>query len=135
MGLAPNGGLYIPTEIPSLPANWETEWANLSFPELSLAVLSLFVPTDSIPTADLKDIIDRSYATFRSEEVTPLRQTAANEYVLELWHGPTWAFKDVALQFVGNVFAYLLERANKGKSEEEHEHLTVLGATSGDTGS
>lgn len=83
----------------------------------------------------MKDIIDRSYATFRSEQVTPLRQTGDNEYVLELWHGPTWAFKDVALQFVGNVFAYLLERANAGKPTAEQEHLTVLGATSGDTGS
>lgn len=93
------------------------------------------MPTDSIPSADLKDIIDRSYATFRTEEVTPLRKTGDNEYVLELWHGPTWAFKDVALQFVGNVFAYLLERANKGKPAAEAEKLTVLGATSGDTGS
>jgi threonine synthase len=131
-GLAPNGGLYIPTEIPTLPANWETEWEGLSFPELSHRILSLFVPEDSIPSADLKDIIDRSYATFRVPEVTPLRQTAEGEYVLELWHGPTWAFKDVALQFVGNVFAYLLGKRNAAGA---NEHLTVLGATSGDTGS
>lgn len=134
-GLAPNGGLYIPTEIPSLPADWETAWAGLSFAELSHRILSLFIPEASIPPADLKDIIDRSYATFRTEDVTPLRKVGDNEYVLELWHGPTWAFKDVALQFVGNVFAYLLERANKGKGEEDKEQLTVLGATSGDTGS
>ncbi|TXT13737.1 hypothetical protein VHUM_01104 [Vanrija humicola] len=131
-GLAPNGGLYIPTEIPSLPADWETAWANLSFAELSHAILSLFIPVDSIPSADLKDIIDRSYATFRSEAVTPLRKTADGEYTLELWHGPTWAFKDVALQFVGNVFAYLLEKRNAAGANEQ---LTVLGATSGDTGS
>lgn len=135
MGLAPNGGLYIPTAIPSLPADWQTAWEGLSFPELSHKILSLFIPTDSIPAADLKDIIDRSYATFRTPEVTPLRKVADGEYVLELWHGPTWAFKDVALQFVGNVFAYLLERANKGKQDSEKEQLTVLGATSGDTGS
>jgi len=54
---------------------------------------------------------------------------------MELWHGPTWAFKDVALQFLGNVFAYFLERRNKDKKEEEKETLTVVGATSGDTGS
>jgi threonine synthase len=53
---------------------------------------------------------------------------------MELWHGPTWAFKDVALQFLGNVFAYFLERRNQGKPEEEKEQLTVVGATSGDTG-
>ncbi|KAL1411192.1 threonine synthase [Vanrija albida] len=131
-GLAPKGGLYIPTEIPTLPADWETAWSKLSFAELSHAVLSLFIPTDSIPSADLKDIIDRSYATFRSDAVTPLRKTAEGEYTLELWHGPTWAFKDVALQFVGNVFAYLLEKRNAAGAGEQ---LTVLGATSGDTGS
>lgn len=134
-GLAPNGGLYIPTEVPKLPEDWETKWAKLSFPELSYEILSLFIPTDSIPSADLKDIIDRSYSTFRDPKVTPLRQTGDNEYVLELWHGPTWAFKDVALQFVGNVFAYLLEKRNAELGEGEKEHLTVLGATSGDTGS
>ncbi|ORY25744.1 threonine synthase [Naematelia encephala] len=135
-GLAPNGGLYIPTHIPSLPPNWQTEWANLSFPELSHAILSLFIPSSAeaggIPSADLKAIIDASYATFRHPSTTPLRQTGPDEYVLELWHGPTWAFKDVALQFLGNVFAYLLERRNKHGANEE---LTVLGATSGDTGS
>lgn len=79
-------------------------------------------------------IIDKSYSTFRHEVTTPLRQTAEDEYVMELWHGPTWAFKDVALQFLGNVFAYFLERRNQGKKEEEKEQLTVVGATSGDTG-
>lgn len=131
-GLAPNGGLYIPTEIPSLPANWESDWDGLSFAELSHRILSLFIGEESIPSADLKDIIDRSYATFRASDVTPLRKTADGEYVLELWHGPTWAFKDVALQFVGNVFAYLLEKRNAAGANEQ---LTVLGATSGDTGS
>ncbi|KAL7422182.1 threonine synthase [Cryptotrichosporon argae] len=134
-GLAPNGGLYIPTHVPTLPADWETAWADLSFAELSHVILSLFIPEASIPSADLKDIIDRSYATFRHADVTPLRATGEREYVLELWHGPTWAFKDVALQFLGNVFAYLLEKRNAGKSDDEKEELTVLGATSGDTGS
>jgi len=64
---------------------------------------------------------------------TPLRKTGENEYVMELWHGPTWAFKDVALQFLGETFAYFLGRRNAGKTEGKEE-LTVVGATSGDTG-
>jgi threonine synthase len=123
--------LYIPTHIPSLPSDWQTRWATLSFPELSHEILSLFIPTDIIPPADLKQIIDASYSTFRSPLVTPLRQTGADEYVMELWHGPTWAFKDVALQFLGNLFAYFLGRRNAAGADEE---LTVVGATSGDTG-
>ncbi|WWC61362.1 threonine synthase [Kwoniella dejecticola CBS 10117] len=137
-GLAPNGGLYIPTHIPSLPADWQTKWASLSFPELSREILSLFIPTSVIPSKDLSQIINTAYSTFRSEKTTPLRQTGEKEYVLELWHGPTWAFKDVALQFLGELFRYFLERRN-GKLEkegkEEREELTVVGATSGDTGS
>ena len=129
--------LYIPTHIPQLPSDWQTSWASLSFVELSHRILSLFVPEGVIPPADLKDIIDRSYSTFRHEDVTPIRQTGEKEYVLELWHGPTWAFKDVALQFLGNLFAYFLKRRNEGKGEDDEgrEGLTVVGATSGDTGS
>lgn len=89
------------------------------------------MPRDVIPSDDLKTIIDKSYSTFRDEKRTPLRQTGDNEYVMELWHGPTWAFKDVALQFLGNLFAYFLERRNNAGAEEQ---LTVVGATSGDTG-
>ena len=82
----------------------------------------------------MKDIIDRSYATFRHEQTTPLKQVAEREWVLELWHGPTFAFKDVALQFLGNVFEYCLARRNAGRGSGEREKLTVVGATSGDTG-
>lgn len=96
--------------------------------------MSLFIPASDIPESDLKELINKSYATFRADLTTPLRQTGDKEYVMELWHGPTWAFKDVALQFLGNVFAYFLERRNKDKKEEEKEQLTVVGATSGDTG-
>ncbi|CAD6577702.1 MAG: threonine synthase [Tremellales sp. Tagirdzhanova-0007] len=133
-GLAPNGGLYIPTHIPPLPVDWQSAWSKFTFPQLSQAILSLFIPTSSIPSSDLHSIIEASYSTFRHPQTTPLRQTGENAYVLELWHGPTWAFKDVALQFLGNVFAYLLERRNKGRKDGEKEELTVLGATSGDTG-
>ncbi|GAA6063467.1 hypothetical protein JCM10212_006329 [Sporobolomyces blumeae] len=134
-GLAPNGGLYIPQHIPALPNNWEQDWANLSFTQLALELYSLFIPIDEIPRADLAHLIEKSYATFRHDQVAPLHQTGDNEYILELFHGPTFAFKDVALQFLGNLFEYFLKRRNEGKADGERERLTVVGATSGDTGS
>jgi len=134
-GLAPNGGLYIPESIPTLPSNWKETWKSLSFHELSFRILSLFIPTSSIPAEDLAEIVLRSYSTFRHEETTPLKQVDENEFVLELFHGPTFAFKDVALQFLGNVFEYCLKRKNANLKEGEARHkLTVVGATSGDTG-
>ncbi|KDE04637.1 threonine synthase [Microbotryum lychnidis-dioicae p1A1 Lamole] len=134
-GLAPNGGLYIPEHLPQLPENWESDWAELPFTELALNILSLFVDADEIPREDLKRLIERSYATFRHPDIAPLHQTGEHEYVLELFHGPTFAFKDVALQFLGNLFEYFLQRKNEGKKDAERERLTVVGATSGDTGS
>lgn len=134
-GLAPNGGLYIPAHLPSLPENWEHDWAKLSFTELALELYSLFISEKEIPRADLKDLIDRSFGTFRHEQVTPLHRTGEKEFILELFHGPTFAFKDVALQFLGNLFEFFLKRRNEGKSDDERERLTVVGATSGDTGS
>lgn len=134
-GLAPNGGLYIPEHLPSLPDNWQQEWSKLSFTELALNIYSLFIPDSEIPRADLKELIERSYSTFRHPEIAPLHRTGEKEYILELFHGPTFAFKDVALQFLGNLFEYFLKRKNGDKPEGERERLTVVGATSGDTGS
>ncbi|GAA5884499.1 hypothetical protein JCM3774_004557 [Rhodotorula dairenensis] len=134
-GLAPNGGLYIPVHLPHLPENWQHDWAKLSFTELALELYSLFIPEQEIPRPDLQDIIDRSFATFRHENVTPLHRTGEKEFILELFHGPTFAFKDVALQFVGNIFEYFLQRRNAGRPDNQRERLTVVGATSGDTGS
>lgn len=132
-GLATDGGLYIPEEVPKA-SNWES-WKDLSFPDLALEVLSLYIAPSEIPRQDLKGIIDRSYSTFRAPETTPLRHLHDNLYLLELFHGPTFAFKDVALQFLGNLFEYFLVRKNEGKSGSDRHHLTVVGATSGDTGS
>ncbi|KAM0790020.1 threonine synthase [Microbotryomycetes sp. NB124-2] len=134
-GLAPNGGLYIPEHLPSLPSDWQQQWSKLSFTELALEIYSLFIPTEEIPREDLKSLIDKSYSTFRHEEIAPLHQTGDREYILELFHGPTFAFKDVALQFLGNLFEYFLKRKNGDRPEEQRERLTVVGATSGDTGS
>jgi threonine synthase len=83
---------------------------------LAFEILSLYISPSEIPAADLKDIIHRSYATFRAPETTPLVHLNDNTYLLELFHGPTFAFKDVALQFLGNLFEYFLVRKNEGKT-------------------
>lgn len=124
MGLAEDGGLLLPRTIPKIGSETLTTWQGLGYPELAFEVMSRFV--DDIPSAALKDIINRSYATFSVEEVTPLSHQG-DLHILELFHGPTLAFKDVALQFLGNLFEYLLK--------ESGASLNILGATSGDTGS
>lgn len=124
MGLADDGGLLLPESIPAVSSEELESWRTLSYTELAYAVISRFV--DDIPAADLKELINRSYATFSHPEVTPVvRQDGV--YILELFHGVTLAFKDVALQFLGNLFEYILK--------ERNERLTIVGATSGDTGS
>ena len=122
-GLAPDGGLLLPESLPDISEKLE-EWAHLSYQELAFEVMSLF--TTDMPDEDLKALIDKSYSTFRSPEVAPV-MPVGNLHILELWHGPTLAFKDVALQFLGNLFEYILEKRGG--------ELNILGATSGDTGS
>ncbi len=124
MGLADDGGLLLPETVPSFTSAELESWRSLSYPDLAFQVISRFV--DDIPASDLKVLIDCSYATFDHPEVTPLVQKDG-VYILELFHGVTLAFKDVALQFLGNLFEYILK--------ERNERLTIVGATSGDTGS
>ena len=134
MGLADDGGLLVPERIPQLSEETLKQWQGLDYPELALEIFSLFV-NDEIPRADLKKLVDDSYATFRHEAVTPVHPIHDGLQVLELFHGPTFAFKDVALQFVGNLFEYFLERRNSKEPAGGKTHrLTVVGATSGDTG-
>lgn len=107
-GLATDGGLFIPPTIPQVDqATLFNDWSELSFQDLAFAIMRLYIAQEEIPDADLKDLIKRSYSTFRSDEVTPLVQNVTgdkeNLHILELFHGPTYAFKDVALQFVGNL--------------------------------
>ncbi|KAI1929580.1 threonine synthase [Ophidiomyces ophidiicola] len=136
-GLASDGGLFIPEQIPSLPADWHSKWRNLSFQELAFEIFSLYISPEEIPPSDLKDIIAKSYRTFRTPDITPLVTLDEQRrlYLLELFCGPTFAFKDVALQFLGNLFEYFLARKNQGKAGKDRHHLVVVGATSGDTGS
>lgn len=124
MGLAEDGGLLLPRTIPRVGSDTFNSWQNLTYSELAFEVMSRFV--DDIPVSNLKDIINRSYSTFTAENVTPLVHHG-DLHILELFHGPTLAFKDVALQFLGNLFEYLLA--------ENKSVLNIIGATSGDTGS
>ena len=84
---------------------------------------------------ELRALVEKSYSTFRHPDITPLKKLTETTYILELFHGPTFAFKDVALQLLGNLFEFFLKRRNARKSSDEKpEKLTVVGATSGDTG-
>jgi threonine synthase len=121
-GLAPDGGLLIPDRIPDVRDRL-AHWATLSYPDLAFEVLRLFV---DIPEADLRRLIQRSYATFQHPEIAPVNSVGP-VWILELFHGPTLAFKDVALQFLSNFFEYALEKRDG--------RMNILGATSGDTGS
>jgi len=123
MGLATDGGLLLPESYPQISRQQLDSWRSLSYPELSWQIISRFV--DDIPADVLKGLIDRSYATFSHPEVTPVvRQDGV--HILELFHGVTLAFKDVALQLLGNLFEHILA--------ERKQHLNIVGATSGDTG-
>jgi len=125
MGLATDGGLLVPAEVPRVDAETLRHWAGMRFQDLAHAVIAPYIG-DEIPGEDLRTLIERSYASFSHPEVTPV-VNAGGLQVLELFHGPTAAFKDVALQLLGNLFEYLLKR--------DGGRLNIVGATSGDTGS
>jgi threonine synthase len=126
-GLAPDGGLAIPETYPRLAPAELQRWRALSYPELAFEVLRLFA--DDLPAADLRAMVERAYAPalFGSAEITPLRTLEPGLHLLGLSNGPTLAFKDIAMQFLGQAFEYALERSGST--------MNILGATSGDTGS
>jgi len=125
-GLAPDGGLFVPETIPTFSQDEIASWAGLSYTDLAFKVMSPFV-AGAVSDNELKRIIDLSYSTFRHRAIAPLVQTGHNDWVLELFHGPTLAFKDFALQFLGHLLDNLLEKRG--------EKAVIMGATSGDTGS
>ena len=125
-GLAPDGGLYVPKSLPNYSHEEIASWADLSYQQLALKVITPFVD-GAIPEGDLERLIEKSYGNFRHEDIAPLVKTGDNEWILELFHGPTLAFKDFALQFLGNLLDYTL-----GKRQQK---VVIMGATSGDTGS
>jgi threonine synthase len=123
-GLAPDGGLFLPETLPNFSRELK-RFEKLSYQELCFEFLKVFA-TD-IPPETLRALIAKSYATFENAEIAPLKQLGEKLHVLELFHGPTLAFKDFALQLLGNLYEY--QCSTRG------ETINVLGATSGDTGS
>ncbi|TFZ08605.1 threonine synthase [Ramlibacter humi] len=126
-GLAPDGGLYLPESYPRVDAATLQKWRGLPYHELAFEILSLYI--DDIPAADLRAICAKTYTAqvFGTKEIVPLKQLESGLYLEALSNGPTLAFKDMAMQLLGNLFEYELGRRG--------EQLNILGATSGDTGS
>ncbi len=125
-GLAADGGLYVPESWPSLSREAIAAMAGLSYVETAVRVCAPFVG-DALTEAELRDVLTRAYASFDHAAVTPLVQLDERHWLLELFHGPTLAFKDVAMQALGLLFETFMARSGR--------QLTIIGATSGDTGS
>jgi threonine synthase len=126
-GLAPDGGLYLPESYPKVDATTLAKWRGLPYADLAFEILSLYI--DDIPADDLRSLCRKTYTqeVFGTREIVPLKPLEAGLYLEALSNGPTLAFKDMAMQLLGNLFEY--ELARRG------EELNILGATSGDTGS
>jgi len=125
-GLASDGGLYVPTELPTFSREQLKAMQGMSYPDLAYEIVSPFVG-DCIDEVDLRAILHETYAEFRHPAVAPLVQLDHNQWVLELFQGPTLAFKDFALQLLGRLLDHVLARRG--------EKVVIMGATSGDTGS
>jgi threonine synthase len=125
-GLANDGGLYVPERLPKFSQSEIASWVGLSYQQLAFNIIQPFIDGE-IDDADLKLIIDKAYSQFRHDAIAPLVQIGHNEWVLELFQGPTLAFKDFALQFLGHLLDFILAK--------RQQKVVVLGATSGDTGS
>jgi threonine synthase len=125
-GLAPDGGLYVPVDIPRFTADEIRQLGRLDYPALASEIMARFIG-NALPRAELDQLLRDTYAGFDHKAVAPLKQLGQDEWVLELFHGPTIAFKDYALQVLGRLFDSVLSRRN--------ERVTIVGATSGDTGS
>ena len=125
-GLASDGGLFVPSEFPQFSTAEFTAMASLSYPELAARIMQPFVG-DALDADTLHTLLEESYAEFSHSAIAPLTQLNHTHWLLELFHGPTLAFKDFALQFLGRLLDHFLQKRK--------EHITILGATSGDTGS
>ncbi|TKA98110.1 threonine synthase [Cereibacter changlensis] len=125
-GLARDGGLYVPSEIPVMPEAEIAALAGLSYEDVAFRVMRPFIG-DAFTDDEFRRLIAQAYAGFGHAARAPLVQLEANHFLLELFHGPTLAFKDFAMQLIGQLFQASLARSGK--------HVTIVGATSGDTGS
>ncbi|PPR45068.1 MAG: Threonine synthase [Alphaproteobacteria bacterium MarineAlpha5_Bin11] len=122
-GLSSEGGLFMPTDWPKVNVN---SLKGMQYFEVAFEIISQYC-NDSIPDEELRNLLKKTYDNFHHPQTAPLLEIEYKKYILELFYGPTFAFKDYALQFVGNLFEHLLEKENK--------NITIIGATSGDTGS
>ena len=125
-GLAPDGGLYVPETYPLFSKEQMRKMRSLSYPELAAEIMAPFT-AGCLSKEELKEIAGQAYGNFSHTAVAPLKQIGCGLWVMELFYGPTLAFKDYALQIVGRMFDLVLKRSNR--------RITILGATSGDTGS
>ena len=125
-GLARDGGLYVPESYPQFSVEQWRQLRGKPYQVVAYEVMKPFIG-DAIHPDALKTLIDEAYAGFHHKAIAPIKQLDTNHFLLELFHGPTLAFKDYALQFLGKLFDHLLQ--------ERGERVTILGATSGDTGS
>ena len=127
-GFAADGGLFVPQTIPLVNQQQLESWANLSYQELAFEVLSLFIDNSVIPENDLRHLLEISYSGFEDEDVIKLVPFGDNNasYIMELFHGPTLSFKDIAMGFLMNVLDYFLKKRK--------QHLNIILATTGDTG-
>jgi len=125
-GLAKDGGLYVPEFLPNFSPKKIAEMRQMTYEELFFEITHHFVNRE-IDDESYKKIIEKSYSNFSHKAIAPLKQLTHNHFLLELFHGPTLAFKDFALQFLGNVLQYFLDKNGK--------EIVIIGATSGDTGS
>ena len=123
-GLSEEGGLFIPEKLKKFNSNELKELSNLDYKNLAFKIIKLFTG-DFISEQDLKKLIDKSYSTFREDDVVKINKVDGN-YLLELYHGPTLAFKDIAMQLIGNFYEYYLKKNSK--------KINIIVATSGDTG-
>lgn len=133
-GLAHDGGLFVPAEWPRLSRDQLRAMRSMGYAEIAFEVMRPFIDAPGegtggrgITDQDLRDVLDQAYAQFAHRSVAPLSQLGPNEWLLELWHGPTLAFKDVAMQVLGRLYDLVLAQTDG--------HITLIGATSGDTGS
>jgi threonine synthase len=124
-GLALDGGLYLPEKFPKIPHRSIRALRGKSYKEIAKAVVWAFIENE-IEYSDFEKIVDESYSTFHHAAVCPLVQIAPNEFILELFHGPTLAFKDIAMQFLARLMDHILQK--------KRTKATIIGATSGDTG-
>ncbi len=125
-GLASDGGLYVPEHFQEFSMAEIDAMQSMSYPELAFTVISRFIDTSIKPDV-LKDIIIEAYKPFRHTAIAPLKQVEAHSFILELFHGPTLAFKDFAMQFLGRLMDHILDKRSR--------KVVIVGATSGDTGS